>query len=494
MPIWPRYPSIYEINTWVWLSELSLNYRKPIDLASVPPAEWDALAALGFDAVWFMGVWERSPAGISISNANAQNLQDFHRAVPDFQLEDNVGSPYCVRRYVVDPHLGGPAALAVARQELAKRGLRLVLDFVPNHVATDHPWVTEHPEFFLQGTLEELQRDPISFTNVSGKILACGRDPYFPAWQDVLQLNIFHPSLRRAAIETVSQIAAQCDGVRCDMAMLLLNSIFERTWGARAGTPPPTEYWKELIPTVKAFNHGFLFIAEAYWDLEWQLQQLGFDFCYDKRLYDRLEHANADTVRQHLSADLVYQSKLLRFLENHDEPRAASAFPPEKEKAAAVVSASLPGARLFHEGQLDGRKVRLPVFLRRRPNEPADPALQQFYRTLLQAIDHPLFREGRWALCRLDGWPDNSSYQNLVAWTWQDATESFLIVVNLRDQPSQGRVFTDWTNALPGKFLLTDSLSGDQFERDSEDLRSAGLYVGLPAWGFHFLQLRNSRT
>ena len=235
MSSWPRYPTLYEINTWVWLAELSRKAGKPVDLGSVPSAEWDAIAEFGFDAVWLMGVWERSPAGIAIANRNENLLADFRRVLPDFRPEDNVGSPYCVRRYVVDKHLGGPKGLARARKELAKRGMRLVLDFVPNHVAPDHPWVTEHPEYFIQGSAEDLKNDPASFVQVGKNVYACGRDPYFPAWPDVLQLNAFQPGLRQAVIETVSSIADQCDGVRCDMAMLLLNAIFERTWGGRAG-------------------------------------------------------------------------------------------------------------------------------------------------------------------------------------------------------------------------------------------------------------------
>ena len=289
--VWPRYPALYEINAWVWLSDLSRKCGKSVDLSSVPSAEWDAISAYGFDAVWLMGVWERSPAGVAISNQNQGLLDDFKRALPDFRAEDNVGSPYCVRRYVVDQHLGGPEGLAVARTELSKRGLNLVLDFVPNHVAPDHPWVTEHPEYFICGDWEDAKNNPSSYIEVGGTVCACGRDPYFPAWPDVLQLNAFEPGLRQGVIETLSSIAQQCDGVRCDMAMLFLNAIFEGTWGARAGASPITDYWTDVIPAIKSSHPGFLFIAEAYWDLEWQLQQLGFDFCYDKKLYDLLEHS-----------------------------------------------------------------------------------------------------------------------------------------------------------------------------------------------------------
>ena len=247
MKTWTTNPSIYEINTWVWLAELGRKKGQRIDLSLVPSAEWDAIAARGFDAVWLMGVWERSPAGIAIANRNKGLMADFRRALPDFRAEDNVGSPYCIRRYVVDKHLGGPAGLAVARKELAKRGVRLILDFVPNHVAPDHPWVSEHPEYFVQGNVEEARNDPASFVEVGQQVYACGKDPYFPAWPDVLQLNAFQAGLRKAATKTISDIAAQSDGVRCDMAMLLLNSVFERTWKGRVGATPATEYWVDVI-------------------------------------------------------------------------------------------------------------------------------------------------------------------------------------------------------------------------------------------------------
>jgi len=487
---WPRYPTIYEINTWVWLAELSAREGTLVTLSSVPAGDWDALAAHGFDAVWLMGVWERSPAGIAIANRNNGLIEDFKRALPDFHPQDNVGSAYCVRRYVVDKQLGGPEGLSVARQELAKRDIRLILDFVPNHVAPDHPWVIVHPNYFVQGNLDDAKSDPTSFINLGGHVFACGRDPYFPAWQDVLQLNAFQPELRRAVLETVMSIAGQCDGIRCDMAMLLLNSIFERTWGSRAGKQPATEYWRDLIPVVKRTYPDFLFVAEAYWNLEWELQQQGFDFCYDKRLYDRLEHGNADGVRLHLSADLAYQEKLLRFIENHDEPRAAATFSAAKERAAVVVMATLPGARLFHDGQFEGRKVRLPVFLDRRPAEPVDQPLQVFYNWLLEAIDTPVFRDGNWALCNCTGWRDNSSYQNLIAWSWIKDKDRYLIVVNLSDNPAQGHVQVPWDELRGSTWRLVDVLSGNTYERSGDEMRDPGLYVDLKPWNCHFLRLQ----
>ena len=485
---WTRYPYLYEINSWVWLSELSQKYAKKITFSSVPSAEWDAIANYGFDGVWFMGVWERSPAGIAIANRNQNLLRDFQQALPDFRAEDNVGSPYCVRRYVVDEHLGGPEGLAVARQELSKRGINLVLDFVPNHVAPDHPWVIDHPEYFIRGSAEDSKNDPSSFVEIGGTIFACGRDPYFPAWPDVLQLNAFAPGLRTAVIETVSSIAQQCDGVRCDMAMLMLNPIFERTWGGRAGPRPATEYWVDVISAIKNEHPHFLFIAEAYWDLEWELQQKGFDFCYDKKLYDRMEHSNAEDIRLHLCADLAYQGKLLRFIENHDEPRAAATFSAATQRAFALAIATLPGIKMFHEGQFEGRKVRLPVFLGRRPDEPENLEIGDFYAKLLEATKDPIFREGQWCLCNRSGWPDNGSFHNLVSWTWSHRDQRYLVVVNLSDFPAQALIQIPWRDAGGRKWQLKDRLSGATYERHGAEMLSPGLYVELAPWNYHFFE------
>jgi glycosidase len=484
---WPNHPVVYEVNAWVWLGELSRKHGRAVTFSSVPRDEWDALALRGLDAVWFMGVWERSPAGIAVANRNEGLLAEFRRTLPDFQPEDNVGSPYCVRRYTVDEHLGGRYGLEDARDELARRGLRLLLDFVPNHVAPDHPWVADHPDYFIQGQAGDAQNDPASFLEVEGKVFACGRDPYFPAWPDVLQLNAFDPGLRQAAAGTLLDIARQCDGVRCDMAMLFLNRIFEGTWGGRAGQRPETEYWVDTVSAVKAAHPDFLFMAEAYWDLEWELQQLGFDYCYDKRLYDRLEHGGAQEVRSHLCAEPAYQERLVRFIENHDEPRALAAFSPHKARAAAVAIATIPGAKLYHEGQFDGRKVRLPVFLGRRPDEPADRTVQTFYRTLLEVADAGDLRAGEWRLCGRSGWTDNRSHENLVAWCRHNGPARQLVVVNLSAAAAQGQVQVPWEDLDGGTWGMTDLFTGQRYMRSGNELFTHGLYVDLPPWGFHLL-------
>lgn len=486
---WPDAPVIYEVDTWPWLRDLSEQAGRPLTLADVPDGAWDEMVPPGADAVWLMGVWERSPAGYDLALRNEELMAGFRAALPDLVPQDVAGSPYCVRRYVVDDRLGGPAGLAAARQQLRRRSALLVLDYVPNHVAPDHPWVQDHPERFVRGSAEDRAQAPDAWFDLNGEVLAHGRDPYFPPWPDVVQLNAFARQTRHATAEVLTDIGGQCDGVRCDMAMLMINDIFARTWGAWAGERPEDEFWPGVLAAVRARHPQLRFIAEAYWDLEWELQQQGFDYCYDKRLYDRLVHEDAASVRAHLLADLAYQQRLVRFIENHDEPRAATALAGARERAAAVTVATVPGATLWHDGQFEGRRRQLPVFLGRRPAEPVDGELRAFYDRLLTVVAEHRMREGSWCLLDCHGWPDNPTNRNLVAWAWSGSEAGQVIVVNLSDAPAQARIPLPWQQLADGVRRVEEALHQLGFERDGQELVSPGLFVDLPAWGFHVFTL-----
>jgi hypothetical protein len=483
-------PTVYEINTAAWLARLGRGRGRPLKLGEIPGCEWDALVALGVDAVWLMGVWQRSPAGRVMALAESALVAAYRAALPDLRDEDVIGSPYCVHDYVVDERFGGPGGLAVAREQLSDRGLALILDYVPNHVAADHPWVTHRPQRFLRGTEEELARHPDAFTRVAGDVFAKARDPYFEPWQDVLQLNAYSPALRDAAARTVVAIGDQCDGVRCDMAMLMTNEVFTRTWGDRAGPAPDADYWPTLIGRCKQAHPDLLFIAEAYWDMEWTLQQQGFDLCYDKRLYDRLVHDSPESLRGHLLAAASHQVHLIRFIENHDEPRAAVTFGAAQARAAAVVMSTLQGARLYHDGQLEGLRTRLPVQLRRGPDEAPDSDLRAFYGRLLRGVAEAQPRRGDWRLCECERCSDDhDSHCQLVAWCWSSSHARHLVVVNLSPGRAKGRVRLPWVDLAGRTWSLADRLSGDCFERSGDELAGEGLDVALEAWGPHFLSV-----
>jgi len=488
-----RCPSLYQINTRVWLTELSRKLGRAATLDDLPDAELDRLAELGFDWVWFLSVWQTGPAAQAISRANPEWRRDFEDTLPDLKDEDIAGSGFAIQNYTVHRSLGGDAALARLRQRMQKHGLKLMLDFVQNHMAPDHPWIDEHPEFFVHGSEDDLARSPRNYCRVQTKngplLLAYGRDPYFDGWPDTLQLNYGNPELQRAMIGELERIAGQCDGVRCDMAMLVLPDVFERTWGIRADL-----FWPKATESVRRKHPNFQFMAEVYWDLEWTLQQQGFDYTYDKRLYDRLREGHARPVREHLHAELDYQTRLARFLENHDEPRASATFDPLVHRAAAVITYFIPGLRFFHQGQFEGRRKRISPHLVRAPEESRDKELEAFYDDLLAILRKPIVKIGEWqSLACRQAWDGNQSWDSFVAHSWRDSGgERVLIAVNYAPHPSQCYLELPFPEIQNRSVRLKDSLSSACYVREGNELLERGLYLDMRPWSYHVFDLEVS--
>ena len=483
-----RHPSLYEINTRVWLCRLSQEAGRPITLADVDDATLDDLARRGFDWIWLLGVWQTGKASREVSRSTPAWQAEFRAALPDLTEEDIYGSGFAISAYEVDEALGGKAAVASFRSRLADRGLRLMLDFVPNHTALDHPWVREHPDFYVQGTEQDLAAAPGNYCRIEAdqgtRILALGRDPNFPGWPDTLQLDYANPALQTAQMGELAMIAEQCDGVRCDMAMLLLPEVFQHTWGLA-----PAPFWPKAIAAVREAYRGFTFLAEAYWDLEWELQQQGFDYCYDKRLYDRLRHSDAGAIRAHLGAGLDYQDRLARFLENHDEPRAAAAFPWPRHQAAAIVSALAPGLRFFHQGQLEGARVRVPAHLRRGPVEPQNADIAAFYERLLSALKSDGFRDGAWSLIvPQPAWHGNPTDQDFVSFAWQTRDGGYVVVVNYSDHQGQCHLRLPFAGLAGQKVRIVDMMGSEVYDRDGTSLVEPGLFIDLTAWGYNIFR------
>ncbi len=365
-----------------------------------------------------------------------------------------------------------------------------MLDFVPNHMAPDHPWVEHHPDYFVHGSENDLSSAPQNYgratTSRGSLVLAYGRDPYFPGWPDTLQLDYGNPATQSAMIGELGKISGQCDGVRCDMAMLILPDVFERTWGIR-----PEPFWPKATAAVRQQYPEFLFMAEVYWDLEWTMQQQGFDYAYDKRLYDRLRDGHPQAVRGHLQGAPDYQNRLARFLENHDEPRAAATFAPGNHEAAAVLTFLAPGLRFFHQGQLEGRVKRISPHLVRAPSEPVNSTLRRFYEKLLEVLRRPVVRRGQWQLLDCSrAWEGNSSCEAVIAYLWQDSGGDRLIAaVNYAIHQSQCYVRLPLADLAGRQWRLRDLLGTAQYDRDGNDLASRGLYLDVPPWQCHVFEV-----
>jgi hypothetical protein len=484
-------PCLLEINARTWLAHLARQAGRRLTLADIDDGVLAGIAGQGFDWVWLLGVWQTAPASRTVSRTNPAWQAGFREALPDLTDDDIGGSGFAISAYQVDDALGGPAGLAALRERLAGHGLRLMLDFVPNHTGLDHPWVRSRPDLYVEASEAALAAAPQNHLRVDTdhgpRILAHGRDPNFPGWPDTLQLNYGNPALQEAQLAELAAIARLCDGVRCDMAMLLLPQVFERSWGVA-----PAAFWPRATAAARQARPDFLFLAEAYWDLEWELLQQGFDFCYDKRLYDRLGDHDAAGVRAHLSADVAYQARLARFLENHDEPRAATAFSWPRHRAAAVITYFAPGLRLFQAGQLDGARVRVPVHLRRAPEETTDTAIAAFYRQLLDILTrHGAFRAGHWSLIQpRPAWDGNPTAGSFVAYAWAGAEQgNHLLVVNFSEGRGQCYLPLPFPGLAAGRHRLIDQTGAEVYEREGDALVGEGLYVDLEGWGYNLFRL-----
>lgn len=495
MIVWPEKPIIYEINTWVWLDSLSRGYNWPVTLENLPDHALDEIVDTGCNVVWLMGVWWRSPAARASAGKYAA---EYRPALPDLTHDDIIGSPYAVGAYLVDENLGGARGLAKFRQRLHERGILLILDFVPNHIATDHAWVRVHPDYLVLGSPSDLKKNPgnyFSARSATGQLIvvAHGRDPYFPGWIDTTQLNAFNKGLRAAVLATLLDIAAQCDGIRCDMAMLMLNEVFKRTWGDHITSAPDQEFWDDIIPAVHAQFPDFQFIAEVYWGMEARLQELGFAYTYDKHLYDLVMQGKVSEIRAHLTAGVDYQRRSIRFIENHDEARAAETLGSQRSQPAATLVCTLPGGALLHQGQFEGRRVKLPVQIGRQPYEPVQEELHAFYKRLLAEIRHPIYAEGEWRLFEVVPGQNNESHKNLIAYGWQQNGAYRLVVVNLTGVQSQAHVRLEgWPDIPQHDWHLNDVLNGDLYLRQGDLLDGVGLYVDLAPYQSHIFDFERA--
>ena len=423
-------PLLLEINTRCWLRELSAAAGEPLDLARVPDVVVTEWTRLGFTHLWLMGVWQTGPRSRAAYLHHPDTRRRLSQILPDWTDVDVPGSPYAIAAYHVAEALGGDAGLKAFRAQLHRHGLRLVLDFVPNHTGLDHPWIEERPQLFVQGRRES-SGNFLRTSREGPRWIAHGKDPYFPPWIDTAQLDYRRADTRAALRDTLRSVAARCDGVRCDMAMLVLNDIFAATWKDHPPARDETgeEFWAEAIRTVKA-EHGaaFQFIAEVYWDLERRLQALGFDFTYHKRVLDHLvarePRALGETLAKHPPAFLA---RAMHFLENHDEARIASRLSLAEHRAAALLTLALPGMPLLHEGQLTGSMLHTPVQLARRPVEPSSREIEAMYATLLAARRASLVGHGTpELLAREDG---------VITLRWSGEGREEVAVINLSSEP-----------------------------------------------------------
>jgi hypothetical protein len=367
---------IYEINTRVFCDRFD----------GITAEQLSQIVELGFDTIWLMGAWRIGDGATKISKTIS----------PAFE-----GSPYAITDYELNPELGGLEAYQILRKRANDAGLKVLLDFIPNHMALDSKWIAPNTELFIKSDPEVRKQDPSEFfLHSSGEVIAHGRDPHFPPWYDTAQLDYSAKALRALQIENLRRISTLADGVRCDMAMMALKGHVRQQWYPGLGQEMfdqrmPSEFWDEAISTVRQSAPDFIFLAEAYWGREAMLRQLGFDLTYEKDLYDALVARNVFRIYDQLGKPFQGLQASLFFLENHDEARAAAVFSPAENIAAMTLLLALPGSVLVHQGQIQGFTEKLPIQLRRPARQEApNQVLEQAYGAILRATTGSVFKEG----------------------------------------------------------------------------------------------------
>jgi glycosidase len=483
--------NIYEINTRVWLKRFASESPNP-SLKDVPNEYWNKLRDLGFNYVWLMGIWKTNESVIKEYCFEQNLVAEYQKALKDFKDEDVIGSPYSIDSYTVNPAIASKEELIELKEYLNSIGIKLILDFVSNHFSVHSSILETKPDLFLSAGEDFFHRDSHTYFKSAfhpEKYFAHGRDPFFPAWEDTVQLNFFNPDTRRFLINTIKNLTELCNGIRCDMAMLSLSNVFDNTWSGILNygkfQKPSIEFWKECISEIKEHKEDFLFIGEAYWDLEWELQRLGFDFTYDKKLLDRLKVGQISEIKGHLRADDDYQRKSIRFIENHDEERSIASLGREKAKAAAVIMSTIKGMKLYYDGQFEGKRVKLPLQLGREPNEGFNDCMNQIYYTLLRITNNEIFKFGSWKLLDTKpAWEGSKTNNNFLVWLITYNSRNRLVVVNYSREVSQCRIDID-VSGYPAKFKLKDLLNSKTFYRKTEEVSSQGLFIELGPYKSH---------
>lgn len=487
-------PLLYEIYTRQWLSSLSQQTGREIDLWAVPERELERLARLGVTHVWLMGMWPTGSKARQEALAHPDLLSAYNEALPGWTEDDVGGSPYAISAYNVPPALGGDDGLKALRGRLAERGMKLILDFIPNHTGVDHSWAIQRPNLYVGAPVSDEHVHIAESTVVHGvygeRRLANGKDPYFAGWTDTLQLDYRRPGTRKAMTEQLLKIADRCDGVRCDMAMLMLNDVFEKTWShvpamdahGQPIAPCADEFWWTATHAVREQNPDFLFIAEAYWDLEDRLCDLGFDYAYDKKLYDLVMEKDWG-VTGHLHALGTKNNQRAHFLENHDEPRVNARLPRERQQAAALLTLGLPGLRFLHDGQLEGRQRFARIQLNRRAHEEPDTALRDMYERVIHAVNDSAIGRGEWHFAdaaRVADDNDSHYAFTLVQWQKRGDSNSFdVVVVNHSQDRAQCFAHLTAQGLKGGTWMLTDALSDEVYRREGAELAEHGLFLDV---------------
>ncbi|MBE2278917.1 MAG: glycosidase [Ignavibacteriaceae bacterium] len=489
--------AIYEVNTRVWLRK----FDKPgfkAKIVDVPEQYWIDLKSKSIDYVWLYGVWQNCEKVIKETCFEPSLIQQYSTALKDWKKSDVAGSPNAVYSYTLNSKLGNQEDLIELKKKLNSFGLKLILDFFPNYYCVETPLLKEKPGIFLNCDKDYYENDPFSYFKPfpdSEVYFVHSRDPFFPPWRDTAQVNIFSEEAREHLTNELLSIAPLCDGIRCDMAILSLNTVFSNTWQGLISNGEKKnitqEFWSIALNKLKENFPDVITIAESYWNQEQYLQLLGFDFTYDKTLFDKIRANTVTEIKSHLHSDISFQNRLVRFLEKHDEERSVHLLGVEKSMIASLITYTLPGIKLFYDGQFEGKKVKLPLQLIREPEENENSKIKEFYDKLIICCKERVIKNGEWELLEpIKSGNGDESYREMLSWKWSLGSEVRLIIANLSSKTSTCRIKLNVYSSDEG-VLFRDLMNDKIYIRSGTELREKGLFVELAPYKFHLLEYKS---
>ncbi|TGK87948.1 alpha-amylase [Leptospira noumeaensis] len=419
----------------------------------------NSLPILWADEIWLMGVWKNSPKSQTIARRMPELQPGFQATKHPLLPEDVYGSPYSIFSYTPDPLVSEYDNLTNVYKLIQKWNKKLILDFVPNHMAIDSPIVDSNPDFFLKADTSAKSKN--SFQHPNGNVYAHGRDPYFDGWTDTIQWDFSNPNVENKHIQILFEIAKQCDGVRCDMAMLPLPEVFEKTHGKKS-----VYDWERVIRAVRKNFPHFKFYAEVYWGMENRLLELGFDATYDKSFYDVLKENQLSSVSQSLNDNSNLRK--IRFLENHDEDRAKHIFGENSESYFSLLATS-ECILLFHEGQEKGLTRKIPVQMICTDLEIPNPHSEEFYKLALGTIAKRN-ADSKFYLPNYNEFRGVSIFMKAI----QTGNHTELVLWNHTNSEVSGRI--PFQEGIQFQTSLTDLVSGIEYPQTKSE---EGIYFKL---------------
>ena len=474
---------LLEISIRPFLYSLSNKYGRSITkLRDIPEYEMHDWKSMGFQWVWLYGAWTLGQRCLEFDLTDEILLNRYNEMLPGWTKEDVIGYPLSIVDYKLNPELGTMEDLVWFREQLKQRGMRLMLDFVPNDTAIDAPEMISHPDYYICASDKDYDENGnINLARFMPDGVAYGAGKWMPPMRFTAQLNIFKPEVREMQIQKLLDISEYCDGVRVHLAQYLITDQFATYWTDELDgfSKPDVEFWKEAIDRVRHNYPDFVMMAESYgYENQEMLLNCGFNYIYEKELIDHLANGDIAGFRNLIFQNHFITKKMVHFIENHDEPRSITRFWGNQRAAMAATVAllTLPGIRLINFHQWLGYKNQIDVNLRRALKEPCDQKTVLFYSRLFRVLETNAIRYGTWEPLPV------YDAENVVAWKWVKDNQHLLVTVNFSNNWSGGRVICNDAPLEMREIDVHEMIYNTTYVRDPQEMRDTGLVLYLEAY------------